>query len=103
MIGVRSPMADKLPAEAFLQRGGVRVVEHDRYHLDLRHPGAVAHLDEVVDRLVEQLGVGYLKLDYNIDPGAGTDLARTAPAPGCSATTGRTWPGSTGCSTATPI
>ncbi|MGN9911530.1 glycoside hydrolase family 36 protein [Phytohabitans sp. LJ34] len=74
VIGVRSPMADKLPPEAFLQRGGVRVVEHGRYHLDLRHPRAVAHLDEVVDRLVEQLGVGYFKLDYNIDPGAGTDL-----------------------------
>ncbi|MGC5014258.1 alpha-galactosidase [Streptosporangium sp. DT93] len=74
VIGVRSPMADKLPAEAFLQRDGVRLVEHDRYHLDLRHPAATAHLDQVVDRLVEELGVGYLKLDYNIDPGAGTDL-----------------------------
>ncbi|SIM59830.1 glycoside hydrolase family 36 protein [Micromonospora cremea] len=74
VIGVRSPMADKLPKQAFLQRGGVRLVEHGRYHLDLRHPRAVAHLDEVVDRLVEQLGVGYLKLDYNIDPGPGTDL-----------------------------
>lgn len=74
VIGVRSPMADKLPAGAFLQRGGVRLVEHNRYHLDLRHPRAAAHLDEVVDRLVEQLGVGYLKLDYNIDPGPGTDL-----------------------------
>ena len=74
VIGVRSPMADKLPAEAFLQRGGERLVEHGRYHLDLRHPAAAGHLDEVTDRLVEQLGVGYLKLDYNIDPGAGTDL-----------------------------
>ncbi|WP_246002360.1 glycoside hydrolase family 36 protein [Allorhizocola rhizosphaerae] len=74
VIGVRGPMADKLPAEAFLQRNGIRLIEHDRYHLDLRHPAAVSHLDEVVDRLVEQLGVGYLKLDYNIDPGAGTDL-----------------------------
>ncbi|MEV6303411.1 glycoside hydrolase family 36 protein [Actinoplanes sp. NPDC051861] len=73
VIGVRSPAADKLPVEAFLRRGGERVVEHDRYHLDLRHPAAAAHLDEVVDRLVEQLGVGYLKLDYNIDPGTGTD------------------------------
>lgn len=69
VIGVRSPMAEKLPHDAFLQRGGVRLVEHGRYHLDLRHPAAVAHLDEVVDRLVEQLGVGYFKLDYNIDPG----------------------------------
>ncbi|MGN9847288.1 glycoside hydrolase family 36 protein [Nonomuraea sp. H19] len=74
VIGVRSPMADKLPPEAFLQRGGVRLAEHGRYHLDLRHPRAVAHLDQVVDRLVEELGVGYFKLDYNIDPGVGTDL-----------------------------
>ncbi|MER7728971.1 alpha-galactosidase [Streptomyces sp. NPDC096323] len=74
VIGVRSPIADKLPAEAFLQRGGERVLEHSRYHLDLRHPSAVEHLDRTVDRLVEQYGVGYFKLDYNIDPGAGTDL-----------------------------
>jgi alpha-galactosidase len=78
VIGVRSPMADKLPAEAFLQRGGVRVVEHGRFHLDLRHPAAVAHLDQVVDRLVEELGVGFFKLDYNINPGAGTDLNATS-------------------------
>ncbi|WP_329260074.1 alpha-galactosidase [Actinoallomurus sp. NBC_01490] len=73
VVGVRSPVAGKLPDEAFLQRGGVRVVEHGRYHLDLRHPLAVAHLDETIDRLVEELGVGYFKLDYNIDPGVGTD------------------------------
>ncbi|NUS00931.1 MAG: alpha-galactosidase [Nonomuraea sp.] len=82
VIGVRSPMADKLPAEAFLQRGGVRVVEHGRYHLDLRHPAAVAHLDQVVDRLVEELGVGFFKLDYNVDPGAGTDLDATSAGAG---------------------
>jgi alpha-galactosidase len=33
------------------------------------------HLDAVVDRLVEDFGVGYLKLDYNIDAGSGTDVA----------------------------
>jgi alpha-galactosidase len=82
VIGVRSPLAGKLPVEAFLQRRGQRVVEHDRYHLDLRHPAAVAHLDETVDRLVEQYGVGYFKLDYNIDPGAGTDLDADSPGAG---------------------
>ncbi|WP_198680398.1 glycoside hydrolase family 36 protein [Lentzea terrae] len=75
VIGVRSPMADRLPANAFLKRGGIRLVEQDRYHLDLRHPAAVEHLNAVVDRLVGDLGVGYLKLDYNVDPGAGTDVA----------------------------
>jgi alpha-galactosidase len=82
VVGVRSPMADKLPDTAFLQRSGVRLVEHGRYHLDMRHPAAIAHLDKVVDRLVGDLGVGYFKLDYNINPGAGTDLVADSPGAG---------------------
>ena len=74
VIGVRSVMAARLPEDAFLQRHGVRIVEHHRYHLDLRHPAAVAHLDAVVDRLVADFGIGFFKLDYNINPGPGTDL-----------------------------
>jgi alpha-galactosidase len=72
VVGVRSPLARTLPPEAFFRRGGLRVTEHGRHHLDLRHPAARAHLDEVVDRLVGEWGVGYLKLDYNINIGPGT-------------------------------
>lgn len=74
VVGVRSPMAEALPAEAFLQRNGTRVVEHGRYHLDFRHPAVKAHLDETVDRLVHDFGVSYFKLDYNITAGPGTDV-----------------------------
>jgi alpha-galactosidase len=81
VVGVRSPFADALPAEAFFQRGGQRVIEHGRLHLDLRHPAARAHLDEVVDRLVA-LGVGYFKLDYNITAGPGTDVGTPHPGHG---------------------
>ena len=81
VVGVRSPMAQDLPDGAYFQRRGVRVVEHGRYHLDLRHPAARSHLDGVVDRLVAQ-GVGYLKLDYNIMPGPGTDVGALAPGAG---------------------
>ncbi len=73
VVGVRSPVADTLPPEAFFRRAGERIREAGRYHLDLRHPAARAHLDEVVDRLVSGHGVGYFKFDYNINPGAGTD------------------------------
>ena len=73
VVGVRSPLAGTLPPEAFFRRGGLRVTEHGRHHLDLRHPAARAHLDEVVDRLVGEWGVGYLKLDYNINIGPGTE------------------------------
>jgi alpha-galactosidase len=74
VVGVASEAARTLPDSAFLQRGGVRVVENARYLLDLRSPAARAHLDEAVDRLVGDLGVGFFKLDYNVTPGAGTDL-----------------------------
>ena len=74
VVGVRSPMAKRLPDDAFFCRRGRRVVEAGRYHLDLRHPAAWAHLDATVDRLVEDLGVGYFKFDYNINPGPGTDV-----------------------------
>lgn len=82
VIGIDSPAASTLPDDAFLQRGGVRVCEDHRHHLDFRHPAARAHLDETVDRLIADYGVSYLKLDYNIDPGPGTDVAADSPGDG---------------------
>ncbi|OZD58720.1 alpha-galactosidase, partial [Rhodococcus sp. 06-1477-1B] len=38
------------------------------------HPAARAHLDAVVDRLIADFGIGFFKMDYNINPGAGTDV-----------------------------
>ncbi len=73
VVGVHSPIADQLPVEAFFTRGGKRVVEQDRYQLDFSHPRAREHLDKVVDHLVGDLGVGYLKMDYNINVAPGTD------------------------------
>ncbi len=82
VVGVRSPLARELPDDAFLQRRGVRLVEHGRYLLDLRAEQARKHLDAVVDRLVEDHGVGYLKLDYNVTPGVGTDREADSPGDG---------------------
>jgi alpha-galactosidase len=73
VVGVRSPIARQLPPEAFFTRDGERVVETGRHQLDMTHPAARAHLDGVVDFVVGTLGVGYLKLDYNIDIAPGTD------------------------------
>ena len=74
VVGIHSPMADRLPHDAFLQRYGRRIVEHDRYFLDFRHPAVIAHLDRVVDHLVRDLGSRHFKLDYNVTPGAGSDV-----------------------------
>ncbi|WP_241377644.1 glycoside hydrolase family 36 protein [Glycomyces sp. L485] len=82
IVGVSSPAARSLPDEAFFQRFGRRVQEHERYHLDFRHPAARAHLDETVDHLVGHYGVSFLKLDYNINPGAGTEWRATTAGDG---------------------
>ena len=73
VIGIHSPLAATLPDEAFFSRGGTRVAEHGRHLLDLRSPAAVRHLDEVVDRLVSDYGVGFFKMDYNTMTGPGSD------------------------------
>ncbi|MGH3373078.1 MAG: glycoside hydrolase family 36 protein, partial [Nocardioidaceae bacterium] len=73
VVGVRSPIADSLPDDAFFQRDGRRLTEWGRHQLDLRHPAARAHVDGVVDRLMSEFDLAYLKLDYNIDIGPGTD------------------------------
>ena len=82
VVGVRSPVAGRLPPEAFFVRHGRRVIENGRCHLDLRHPAAVKHLDEVIDFVVGDLGAGYLKLDYNINGGPGTDTGNVSAGAG---------------------
>ncbi|WP_196717017.1 glycoside hydrolase family 36 protein [Actinomyces trachealis] len=77
-VGVKSPVAQSLPASAFMQRAGVRLVEQDRYRLDLRDPAARAHLDAVVDRMVGY-GISYLKVDDNYSIGPGPDAGADSP------------------------
>jgi alpha-galactosidase len=73
VVGVRSVAARTLPEGAFFSRAGRRLTEHGRHQLDLRHPAARAHLDAAVDGLIARFGLGYLKFDYNIEIGPGTD------------------------------
>ncbi|SDE11136.1 glycoside hydrolase family 36 protein [Glycomyces harbinensis] len=81
-VGVESPAARRLPDEAFFQRFGERVSEAGHFQLDLRHPAARAHLDETVDRLVNEFGIGFFKLDYNTNTGLGTDVDAAGPGAG---------------------
>lgn len=82
VIGVRSPRAAELPEECFMHRRGVRIVEHDRYFLDLRSAKAREYLDSVFDRLVGELGARYFKWDYNVTPGTGPDTGVSSPGEG---------------------
>ena len=75
VMGIRCDLAKKLPDDWFFVRHGKRVYDRSRFQLDYRNPAVRAHMDEVVDRLVSEYGVGYIKTDYNIEPGIGTELS----------------------------
>ncbi|MEA5016505.1 MAG: glycoside hydrolase family 36 protein [Candidatus Limiplasma sp.] len=82
VMGIQCALAGKLPDECFFQLGGRRVIDESRYQLDFRHPRVIAHANGVVDRLVRDYGVGYIKMDYNINAGVGTDLNADSPGEG---------------------
>ena len=79
VMGKDSPLAARLPDDWFFRRGGRRIIDHGRYQLDFSNPEVVAYADGVVDRLIGEYGIGYIKMDYNIQCGTGTD------GQGCSA------------------
>src|SRR5271157_5504690 len=73
VAGAKSLLAQK-PDDWFLVRHGKRVLKNSRYLLDFRNPEVRAYLDQVIARLVNDYGVGYIKMDYNVDSLQGTEL-----------------------------
>ncbi|MDF2613010.1 MAG: rafA 4 [Clostridia bacterium] len=73
VMGINCRLADKVPEDWFFKRNGVPIIDESRYQLDFRNPEVRAHADSVVKRLVEEYGIGYIKIDYNINPGPGTE------------------------------
>ncbi len=74
VMGINCEKAKRVPDDWFFVRHGKRVFDRSRYQLDFRNPAVIEHINEVIDRVVKQYGVGYIKMDYNIEPGIGTEL-----------------------------
>ena len=75
VMGIHCRLAKELPDECFFLRHGRRVYDRSRWQLDFRHPLVIAHANEVIDRIVNEYGAGYIKMDYNIEPGIGTEVS----------------------------
>jgi|HigsolmetaGSP11D_1036233.scaffolds.fasta_scaffold04654_3 alpha-galactosidase len=73
VMGIHCRLASRLPDHWFFMRHGKRVIDHGRYQLDFRNPDVREYADSIIDRLVNDYGVGYIKMDYNINAGIGTD------------------------------
>lgn len=74
VMGIKCPKAEKVNDNWFFKRHGKKVYDRSRYQLDFRNPEVIDHANEVIDRLVNEYGVGYIKMDYNLEPGIGTEI-----------------------------
>lgn len=82
VMGIACPLAATLPDDWFFLREGKRVIDHGRYQLDFRNPAVRAHASAIIARLVDDFRIGYLKIDYNINAGPGTDCDADSPGAG---------------------
>ncbi|QGQ96461.1 alpha-galactosidase [Paenibacillus psychroresistens] len=73
VVGINSLLLPETTEDWFFKRHGKLVKDRSRYQLDFRHPEVINHANEVIRRLVEDYGVGYIKMDYNINAGIGTE------------------------------
>ncbi len=53
----------------------------------------IEHANEVIDRVVNEYGVGYIKMDYNIEPGIRTELDTDSLEKDCLHMKKHIWPG----------
>lgn len=74
VMGKNCKLAKTLPDNWFFVRHDRRVYDRGRFQLDFRNPDVRKYADSIIDRLVNEYGVGYIKMDYNIEPGIGTEI-----------------------------
>lgn len=74
VMGIKCPLADQVPEDWYFIRHGKKVSDRSRYQLDFRNPEVRERATGVIDRLVRDYHVGYIKMDYNIEPGVGTEV-----------------------------
>lgn len=74
VMGINSPIVDGFDDDCYFMRHGKKVIDHGRYQLDFRNNKVRDYATSVIDRLVNEYGVEYIKMDYNIDGGIGTEV-----------------------------
>ncbi len=67
-------MLEYYPKDAYFHRNGEIIIVRGRKFLDFRNKTVTDYLTSVIDTLLGEYGVDYLKLDYNQDCGPGTEL-----------------------------
>lgn len=72
-VGVNCSKIEELDDDCYFKRNGERVRVHDRYVLDFSNPKVIKRMNSIIKRLIDY-GFEYIKMDYNIDGGVGTEV-----------------------------
>ena len=73
-MGISCPVVSQFEDACFFMRHGKKVIDHGRYLLDFRNQKVRNYAMSVIDRVVCEYGAGYIKIDYNVDGGIGTEV-----------------------------
>lgn len=75
VMGINCPILKNFEDDCFFMRHGKKIIDHGRYQFDFRNKKVRDYATKVVDRVINEYGVGYIKFDYNIEAGLGTEEA----------------------------
>lgn len=72
VMGITCPLVEEF-MDCYFTHHGKPIIDNGRYQLDFRKQKVRDHLNSVIDRFVNEWGVEYIKFDYNINIGPGTE------------------------------
>lgn len=72
-IGLDCSILQKMPTEWFFQRHGNPVIDSGRVHLDFRVKEVRQRASSILEQVIKQYNLGYIKIDYNLELSFGTE------------------------------
>lgn len=81
-IGLDCAVLQSIPDEWLFRRHGKTVVDSGRVHLDFRKKEVRERASEILERVIKDYELGYVKIDYNLELSFGTDYQTDSPADG---------------------
>lgn len=72
-VGINSPILKEIPESWLFQVDGLPSAHRERYQLNFANPEVYKYAVGIIDELCDKYGIEYLKIDYNTDPGVGSD------------------------------
>lgn len=73
-LGINSPLVKTLKDGYVFQIKGQNVINNKRYQLNFANEDVYQHAMNVIDELMRLYNLDYLKIDYNVDSGPGSDV-----------------------------